>query len=431
MHGPYANMADTTDNTSEKIEDALVTMEQKKTYQPKTEPMTTGRPTELIEGGQESQHAQPERVQPMQSEETLADGAIPVETAPAAPKRSRQPSKRGRLQRLRNYMILSIIVVAAAFGLSPWWYPRLPTILQEWIPDQLKPPMLGAPQSGLRDFSALEQRLSQAEASIAALRQELETTASSGGSEPRLARTIDNLAQRISALEERPIAPPGARESGVGMGEDVVDLSSLSARLTEIEATAESMVMEQAGAVVFLLSVAELRDALKAGQPYALQLDTVAALAKRLDMADIDTEFLLSRANNGVPSRAILQRRFGQIAPALVRAALLPSDSASWIQRTLDRILSVINVRQLDDDGSESVSAIVYRIENALADGDLSMAVSVAETLNGLPRQTAMPWLNDARAVDRSERTIAKITNIAIAQISKRRSSDDLSDIDQ
>ena len=216
-------MAHSKDETSGQTEDGLVTVEPKTPDRFKIESQTTRRATELIDEGAQDQR----------SEETVADDPIPEGPTPTAVTESEQPpQKRGRFSRFMTYMVLLIIAAAAVFGFFQWWYPRMPTMVQGWIPHQLKPPTAGVPQPSLADIPVLEQRLAQAEAGIFALRQEMETSAPSGDLDSRLSPTMDILAQRITALEAGPDATTnGVR--GAGGDADAADLMSLSARLTD------------------------------------------------------------------------------------------------------------------------------------------------------------------------------------------------------
>jgi len=96
---------------------------------------------------------------------------------------------------------------------------------------------------------------------------------------------------------------------------------------------------------------------------------------------------------------------------------LLPTDSASWFQNTLDRILSVVTVRRLDDDGSASVGAIVTRIEDHLSNGDIEAAIIAAEDLKGLAAETLAPWLSNARIITTAERSVTAVVSQAIGQM--------------
>lgn len=217
------------------------------------------------------------------------------------------------------------------------------------------------------------------------------------------ADTIGALAQRIDTLEER--------------SADAAAVLALAARITQVEATAESLVSEQTGAVGFLLAVSQLQSAVGSGAPYALELETASAFAARLDGVTVDFAELASTAGTGLTPRRALRRQFDDLAPALIRAGVLPEASSSWLQRTLDRLLSVVSIRRLGDDGSAAVGAVITRAENALNDGNLAAAVAAAEILDGLAADTIAPWLGTARQRVIAEQALADLTTQAIAQM--------------
>jgi len=252
------------------------------------------------------------------------------------------------------------------------------------------------------------------------------------------------LQQRVAALEARPSSTSvaavssGTGEAALGNAVQLTDLSgriesleerstdasavsALTARITQVEAAAETLVNEQTSAIGFLLAVSQLQDAVQAGRSFELELETVIALATRTDGPDIDTNALAARAATGIAARAVLQREFSRIAPAVVRAGLLPGDSASWLQRTLDRLLSVVNIRRLDDDGSAAVGAVVTRIENAISDDDLASAITAAKSLSGLAAGTLAPWLKHIQDRATVENAVDRLNTLAIAQMAAGR----------
>ena len=409
--------------------------------------------------------------EPEPEPDPIPDAPVPSAAADGATAQSKVTQrKRSGLSRFVIYFVLLVLAAAAAFGSLPWWYPRMPVLVQGWVPDVLKPPTGFSPDSVLADISALQSRLATAENEITALRRDVTTIepATVGDSSATQA-TVLGLQQRVTALEARPssnsvaavssgtvdaesvaalgdslstqaqqLAAVTARistvEAALGDAVQLTDLSgrmealeerradasavlALTARITQVEAAAETLVNEQTSAIGFLLAVSQLQDAVQAGRSFELELETVITLATRMDGPDIDTNALAARAATGIAARAVLQREFSRIAPAVVRAGLLPGDSASRLQRTLDRLLSVVNVRRLDDDGSAAVGAVVTRIENAISDDDLATAITAAKSLSGLAADTLAPWLKRIQGRATVENAVGRLHTLAIAQM--------------
>ena len=368
----------------------------------------------------------------------IPNAPVPSAAADGATAQSKVTQrKHSGLSRFVIYFVLLVLAAAAAFESLPWWYPRMPVLVQGWVPDVLKPLTGFSSDSVLADISALQSSLATAENEITALRRDITTIepATVGDSSATQAMVL-RLQQRVAALEVRPSS--GTVEAALGNAVQLTDLSgriesleersadasavlALTARITQVEAAAETLVNEQTSAIGFLLAVSQLQNAVQAGRSFELELETVIALATRMDGPDIDTNALAARAATGIAARAVLQREFSRIAPAVVRAGLIPGDSASWLQRTLDRLLSVANIRRLDDDGSAAVGAVVTRIENAISDDDLASAITAAKSLSGLAAGTLAPWLK--RIQDRAtvENAVDRLNTLAIAQMAAGR----------
>jgi len=405
----------------------------------------------------------------------IPNAPVPSAAADGATAQSKVTQrKRSGLSRFVIYFVLLVLAAAAAFGSLPWWYPRMPVLVQGWVPDVLKPPIGFSSDSVLADISTLQSRLATAENKITALRRDVTTIEpETVGDSSATQATVLGLQQRVTALDARPSSNSVAAVSGgtvdaesvaalgdslstqaqqlaavtaristveVALGDAVqlTDLSgrmealeersadasavlALTARITQVEAAAETLVNEQTSAIGFLLAVSQLQDAVQAGRSFELELETVIALATRMDGPDIDTNALAARAATGIAARAVLQREFSRIAPAVVRAGLLPGDSASRLQRTLDRLLSVVNVRRLDDDGSAAVGAVVTRIENAISDDDLASAITAAKSLSGLAAGTLAPWLKHIQDRATVENAVDRLNTLAIAQMAAGR----------
>ncbi|MBT7449974.1 MAG: hypothetical protein HN793_04025, partial [Rhodospirillaceae bacterium] len=450
----------------------------------KLEPLTTGRTARLMAEDAADQRSQTQRGQSKKKERdpnTLEPDPIPDAPMPgsqAAAGSQQKPAaqrvkKSGGFGRFVTYMVLLIVIVAAAFGTMPWWYGRMPTMVQNWVPETLRPPTAQVPGTVVADITSLQQRLAATDAEVASLRLAIQSTPQSAAPNTQAVDSaVAALQQRLAALESRP-AQISSGSSATGINGDAVTalgnaaanqaqqlasvtariatveaalgnaaqldavadrvdaledrsadaatVLALAARITQVEAAADSLVKEQTGAVGLLLAVSQLQDATSNGRPFALELETVQAFAAKQDRLSIDTTDLTHHRSAGVSTRAVLRQEFDRLAPVVVRAGLLPTDTASWLQRTLDSIFSVINVRRLDDDGSAAVGAIVTRMERALDVGNLEAAITASNDLSGLAAETISPWLTKARATASVERAVTTLSTQAIAQINAGR----------
>ena len=453
----------------------------------KLEPLTTGRTARLMAEDAADQRSQSQRSQSKKKEkdpntlepDPIPDAPMPGSHTAAGPQQKpgvERAKKSGGFGRFVTYMVLLIIIIAAAFGTMPWWYGRMPTMVQNWVPETLRPPTAQVSETVVADITALQQRLASTEAEVASLRQAVQSSPQSPAPNTEaLDSAVAALQQRMSAIENRPaqvvsggsatgingdavtalgnasanqaqqLAAVTARiatvEAALGnaaqldeiadrvdaledRSADAATVLALAARITQVEAAADSLVNEQTGAVGLLLAVSQLQNATSNGRPFALELETVQAFAAKQGQLSIETTDLAQHQSTGVSTRAALRQEFDRLAPVVVRAGLLPTDTASWLQRTLDSIFSVINVRRLDDDGSAAVGAIVTRMERALNVGNLQSAVTAANDLSGLAAETISPWLTKATATASVERAVTTLSTQAIAQINTGRDFD-------
>ena len=317
-------------------------------------------------------------------------------------------------------LVALLIIVAATFGTMPWWYGWMPAMVQNIVPESLRPPSGAVSETAVESIAY---RLSRAEREIAALRQSITAASLMMATTPFLpqAETNTQTATTLTALQHRLTAlETGTVQTATSVGSngiDTADALRLAARITLVEATANTFVNEQTGAIGLLLAASQLREAVATGRPFRIELEALLAFAAKQPQLTIDITDLATHQRSGVPTRVKLQNQFHGIAPSVVRAGLLPTDSASWFQNTLDRILSVVTVRRLDDDGSASVGAIVTRIEDRLSDGDIEAAIIAAEDLKGLAAKTLAPWLSNARIITTAERSVTAVVSQAIGQM--------------
>jgi len=343
----------------------------------------------------------------------------------------------------------------------------MPAMVQNIVPESLRPPNGAVSESLVMDITALQNRLAKTESEIVALRQSIQSQPQAE-TNAQSAAALAALQQRLATLETRPVQTvTGVGSNGINAeavtalgnaaanqaqqlasvtariatveaalgntvqletmsgrvdaleerSADAAAVLALAARITQVEATANTLVNEQTGAIGLLLAASQLREAVANGRPFGLELDTIQAFAAKQPRLTIDATGLATHQRDGVPTRVELRNQFDQIAPSVVRAGLLPTDSASWFQRTLDRFLSVVNIRRLDDDGSAAVGAIVTRIEDRLSNGDIEAAIVAVENLNGLAAETLAPWLSNAKIISAAERSVTALVSQAIGQM--------------
>lgn len=244
------------------------------------------------------------------------------------------------------------------------------------------------------DLSAIRERLGQLEEQVkmaqaaaakpagdeaAALPPAPEATVPSD-----LARNIADLAQRIAVLEEArgPVPTAGT-----------------------------------AAAPALVLAVGQLRDAVRAGQPYLEHLEALKAVAPPGPVIAEAAAVLQPHAATGVPTLETLHRRFEDMAAVITRPTGLPSGD-SWVDRTVSNLSSLVVIRRSDSqNGSEPHLATA---REALVREDLKTAIQAVQQMEGRPAEAAGPWLAEARARFTVEEALAVLHNHAVALTTAR-----------
>jgi uroporphyrinogen-III synthase len=234
------------------------------------------------------------------------------------------------------------------------------------------------------------------------------------GNASDLAARVETLAKKLDELE----ASIGTLAGQGGQIAPLADaVKALEPRIAEIEKAQQAQKSEAAGTqrgAGLVVAAAALAEAVRTGQPYATPLATVAALAK--DDSDIQHQLatLLPGARTGIATEAALAARFPKVADEVARAAIAP-EGASWTDRVLARLASLITVRRTGAGAKgDSAQAIVARAETDLKVGDLAGAVDEVTKLAGAPAEAVAGWLADARARRDALRATKALSDLAI-----------------
>ena len=345
--------------------------------------------------------------------------------------------------------LLVIVAAGAAYLSWPGWGPALPG----WLRAGLAPVMEAGRNPGLTSrLSGLEARLASLETALAATRksftersrtQALKPWAETAALNRRIAALRKELtalgadaAQRLAALESRPVAAPlpvaatprptasaGAdaatavalarlRADNRRLGDSVARLARRLAMLTAAPRAGGLSAAEGA----LMLAVGQLREALRGPAPFARELAVVRTLAGRDPVVADAMAALAPRADRGIPGRVMLRARFDRVARDIAQAALAP-EGADWIDRTLQRLARLVTVRRVGVPaaGASGAGARLARAELRLAAGDLAGAVTALDGLTGAPADAARTWRDDASARIKADDAVAALTARAIA----------------
>ena len=360
--------------------------------------------------------------------------ADPALSASARPKR-----RRARL--VGVLLFVAVVAGAALYGLwplimdevrdSPPIEPPLvePAPVDSPAPESPLPEL--SPPSPAPDSAAPNARLDALEQSLAglalpqaaadALAERIAALEAGGGASPlpeaaALAARLDELDARLAL--GGPVADDQAREVLVAelaaLGET---LAALALRLDALEADQAARPDPGVGSIALVLGLAQLRDALARGAPYAAELAGIGPLLTDRPDAASALAALDAHAAHGVLTREALRARFPALARAVVTAALAP-EGAGWVDETLQKLADVVSVRRTGGDiEGNSAEARIARAEVRLAAGELAGAVAELDGLEGAAREAAQGWLSDARARLGAEDALALLGRVVAASL--------------
>jgi uroporphyrinogen-III synthase len=350
--------------------------------------------------------------------EPAIEDPSPSHAAPQASETSaQQPPRRGKLIAA---VVVIAVVGALAYGTFNRRTPPAP---------QTAAPMPTAPVAAIPAVQIPENRMPATEA-VPARKDPVDTapaTAAVVTTEPAAtstqAQALVALTARVATLETAigntaKLSELAKRlEALEGKSADAATVLAVSERVNALEHTARTAAVEQTNRMALVLAVAQWREAVATGRPFALELESVKAVGGRAGQAiAVEDPRILAHTATGIATTADLRERFDETAGKILRASVLPNGVSNWMARTVDRLLSIVTIRRVDGliDG-DTPAAIVARAGAHLRNANLLAAVTELEALKGPPAEAAQLWLDEARARVATEQAINDATVKAIA----------------
>jgi hypothetical protein len=351
--------------------------------------------------------------------------ASPEAKAPAAPAERRS----GRFIRMLGFLgflvVIGIGVVLMnwpfwAEVLAPYWYggeadtAKTPAAVVPAATPSQAPMTVEKDGESIEEMRTERQRLRQElnrlmarmeaiEKSVDSVKKLIQATApvAENGTPGKTSAT---LAERLSELED-------SGQSIKSLLQRMDKLESDSAPQIGAEPDARAGGGQSGRALAIVLAVANLRQAVAMDEPFEKHLEALSALYG--DDPDIKSAILVLSKSSvaGIPTLATLRERFDGLAGKIVQASKILEETG-WIERTTNRIMSLVTWRQVGD-GAEASSpdAIVASAEARLRAGDLKGAVNALKGLSSHAKaaKAAATWMNDAQARVFAERAIATL----------------------
>lgn len=347
------------------------------------------------------------------------------------------------------FLVLIVVLAGGIFASAPWWTPRVRGIADGALSAWFAPP----------GPSPIEQRLGAIETASSALNTRLTAVEQKPAPATVAPAAVAALEARTAALErakaEQPPASPALNAAGnealVGQAQLITSLTAriatleaaignvarldqlakevetlsasraeaasvlaLADRVAALENTDRDVARDRTAVAAVVLATAQLRSALDEGRAFAVELETVAALASRAGFNFERTGFA-DFAARGLATSESLSANFSATAGTILRSDINTAATDSLWARTIDRILSIATIRPVGDVTGMSATAVVARAEARLANRDLAAAVEELGGLTGPAADAAESWLAPARARVAADAAVIALTNKAIA----------------
>ena len=230
---------------------------------------------------------------------------------------------------------------------------------------------------------------------------------------------IASLDARLAAIEQGETQRAGGKETVASEPEIEKlrnELQNLALRLTNLEHDPKKSASIGAPLDPRLRAIEDLRESLWKDSPFNEQL---AALLSVTGDDPAMMEILIPitvYANQGIPTLPMIREQFDSMAAAVLEAKWI-KPKASWWQRILARLASVVTLRRTGDLEGNDLEAVLARAEIALNSGDLERTVSLLEGIEQPALQAAEFWFRDARARLVAEMTIRRLRQVAFSKV--------------
>ena len=269
---------------------------------------------------------------------------------------------------------------------------------------------------GAKILTNLGQKLSAIEETISNLDQK-----SSRNAFDMLAQELQKLKSRYTELADQPdrITNSDVTEKTAALAAANTGLhqtmSALQARLELLESSVQqdALSREKTGlGKSLVVAVGQLRQTVLSGRNYVEPLATVTALAKKNESFTAAILILTPTAKKGVATKRVLSEQFPSVARTVMNAD--KKDGDGFLQRTWQRVGSLITIRRVGEVDGEETDAILARAERRLVAGELAATIELMERLRGPPSVAAQAWLDRAKTRLRAEHALADLQSQVI-----------------
>ena len=286
------------------------------------------------------------------------------------------------------WAVLGLVIVGGAFVARGYWFPVIQTAVRfgddELLRSDDRPQSDDIAQGGFAPDD-VEHRLRALERIVADQQTLLAQSA----------RDFAALAQEQNRLASAAFSVPSQTAGSPTQSAEGADVIRLQA---QIDGLRGQFAQSSDVPLYLVLSIFQLRDALRGSAPFVRELDLVrqagqghATLLRVLDPLD-------AIAAEGLPSLMSLKRDFPAMARAVISADKVNAANG-WLARAVGRVTDLASLRRTGFEDGQDLEAQIWRAENLLLEDDLDGTVQELRQLQGPTLRAADDWL--ARADQR------------------------------
>lgn len=233
------------------------------------------------------------------------------------------------------------------------------------------------------------------------------------------------LEERLLALSAREDAfEQQLVETGVKMERierNKADASAVLSLMTRMEITEQKLRAsnaEKERAAALLLAVYQLREAALSGQNFLTEQQSALALAAPMPRIAASLRSLSVAADQGVWTKTALLQSFASYADKAVLSETV-SSKKDWFHQALNSLSTLVVIRRIDASDAEDLStqAVLARAQQAVDNGDLTVAVLQLQSLQGTAKEIMKDWTQAAQRYLTTQKTISETVSAVLGVI--------------
>lgn len=213
-------------------------------------------------------------------------------------------------------------------------------------------------------------------------------------------------------------------ETGVKMERierNKADASAVLSLMTRMEITEQKLRAsnaEKERAAALLLAVYQLREAALSGQSFLAEQQSALALAAPMPRIAASLRSLSVAADQGVWTKTALLQSFASYADKAVLSETV-SPKKDWFHQALNSLSTLVVIRRIDASDAEDLStqAVLARAQQAVDNGDLTVAVLQLQSLQGTAKEIMKDWTQAAQRYLTTQKTISETVSAVLGVI--------------